>query len=76
MKDFYLSIKEELINKGLRFSQEYVDISGKNREIIYHAPKFLLFDENDTCMKKQGSFFDVTQIIGYIYVNSYIKKCL
>ena len=38
-KDFYLSIQEELLSKWLRFAEEYIDISGKDREIIYHARK-------------------------------------
>ena len=39
MKDFYLLIQEELVNKGLRFAQEYIDITSKDTEIIYHARK-------------------------------------
>ena len=38
-KDFYLSIQEKLLSKWLRFVEEYIDISGKDREIIYHARK-------------------------------------
>ena len=60
IKDFYPSIQEELLNKGLRFAQEYIDVTSKDREIIYHARKSLLFDGNDTWMKKQSGLFDVT----------------
>ena len=60
IKDFYPSIQEELLNKGLRFAQEYIDITSKDTEIIYHARKSLLFDEKDTWMKKQSGLFDVT----------------
>ena len=60
IKDFYPSIQEELLNKGLRFAQEYIDITSKDKEIIYHARKLLLFDEKDTWMKKQSGLFDVT----------------
>ena len=42
IKDLYPSIKEELQNKGLRFTQEYIDITSKDMEIIYHARKSLL----------------------------------
>ena len=45
VKDFYPSMQEELLNKGLRFVQEYIDITSKNTEIIYHARKSLIFDE-------------------------------
>ena len=47
IKDFYPSIQEELLNKGLRFAQEYIDITSKDTETIYHARKSLLFDEKD-----------------------------
>ena len=60
IKDFYPSIQEELINKGLRFAQEYIDITSKDTEIIYHACKSLLFDEKDTWVKKQSGLFGVT----------------
>ena len=52
-KNFYPSIQEELLNKGLRFAREYIDITSKDSEIIYHTCKSLLFDEKDTWMKKQ-----------------------
>ena len=60
IKDFCPSIQEELLNKGLRFAQEYIDITSKDTENIYHARKPLLFDERNTTMKKQGGLFDVT----------------
>ena len=53
IKGFYPLIQEELLKKGLRFAQGYIDITSKNMEIIYHARKSLLFDEKDTWMKKQ-----------------------
>ena len=61
IKDFYLSIQEELLNKELRFAKEYIDITSQDTEIIYHARKSLLFDEQkDTWMKKQSGLLDVT----------------
>ena len=59
-KDFYLLIQEELLNKRLRFAQEYIDINRKDMEIIDHARKSLLVDEKDTWMEKQSGLFDVT----------------
>ena len=41
-------------------AQGYIDVTGKDTEIIYHVLKLLLFDEKDTWMKKQSSLFDVT----------------
>ena len=60
IKDFYPWTQEKLLNKGLRFAQEYIDVTSKDTEIIYHARKSLLFDGNDTWMKKQSGLFDVT----------------
>ena len=48
IKDFYPLIQEELLKKGLRFGQEYIDVTIKDRKIIYHARKSILFDRNDT----------------------------
>ena len=39
IKDFYQSIQEELLNKGLRFAQEYIYITSTDTEIIYHVRK-------------------------------------
>ena len=41
-------------------AQEYIDITSKDTEIIYHVLKLLIFDEKDTWMKKQSSLFDFT----------------
>ena len=60
VKDFCPLIQEELLNKGLIFADEYIDMSGKDRETIYHARKSLLFDKKDTWMRKQSGLFDVT----------------
>ena len=42
------------------FAQEYIDIAGKDREIIYHAHNSLLFDEKDTWKKMSSGLFDIT----------------
>ena len=60
IKYFYPSIQNELLNKGLRFSQEQIDVTSKDTEIICHARKSLLLDEKDTWMKKQSGLLDVT----------------
>ena len=83
IKDFYPWTQDELLNKGLRFAQEYIDVTSKDTEIIYHARKSLLFDGNDTCMKNQSGFFDVTmgvydgaevcELVG-TYMLSFISK--
>ena len=48
IKDFYPSKQEELLNKVLRFTEEYIDIISKDTEIIHHTRKSLLFDEKNT----------------------------
>ena len=59
MNNFYPPIQEGLLNKGLRFSQEYIDITNKDAEIIYHARKSLLFNEKDTWRKDPIGFLNV-----------------
>ena len=76
-RDFYPSIQEEFLNKGLRFTQEYIDITSKDMKVICHARKSLLFDQKDTWMKKQSGLFDVTMGAyddAEVYVISYIRK--
>ena len=46
IKDFYPSIQETLLNKRLRFAQEYIDITSRDKKIIYHARKSLLFENH------------------------------
>ena len=62
IKDLYPSIQDKLLNKELRFSQEYIDITSKNTETICHARESLLLDEKETWMKKQSGLFDVTMV--------------
>ena len=59
IKDFYPTITQELITKSLKFAGEQVQISNDDRKVIYHAGKFLLFNEGGTWMKKDG-LFDMT----------------
>ena len=59
IKDFCPSIQEQLLNKGLRFAQEDIDVTSKDTEIIYHGRKSQLFDGNETWMKKQSGLFNV-----------------
>ena len=59
IKYFYPLIPEELLPKGLKFAQEYIDVASKDTEIIYLAQKSLLFDGYDRRMKKQRGLFVV-----------------
>ena len=60
IKDFYPSIKEGLLNKALNFAGTHVNISKEDKDIIYHARKSLLFNNNEEWVKKEGNTFDVT----------------
>ena len=60
IKDFYPSIKEELLQKAINFANKHVRIKKSDKDIIYHARKSLLFNNKDTWMKKEGNTFDVT----------------
>ena len=59
IKDFYPSITETLLRNAMNFAKRHTNVSKKDIELIYHARKSLLFNENDTWMKKEG-LFDVT----------------
>ena len=59
IKDFYVSIMQDLLNKALNFASEYIYISKYNINVINHGRKSLLFDGSNTWIKKQGGLFDV-----------------
>ena len=59
-KDFYPSIKEELLIEALEFAKQHVTIKSKDRETIFHARKSLLYNEGEPWIKKQSNSFDVT----------------
>ena len=54
VKEFYPSIKEPLLEKAFKFAEEYIDIPTKDKAIIKHAQKSLLFNKNETWMKKDS----------------------
>jgi len=60
IKDFYPSIKEKLLNNALQFASSITPIKEKDKEIIHHSRKSLLFNNGETWMKKEGNLFDVT----------------
>ena len=51
--DFYPSITEELLNKAIIFAKNTVHITDKEFEIIMHAKKSLLFNEDSSWVKMQ-----------------------
>ena len=60
IKDFYPSIKEDLLIEALEFEKQHVTIKPKDRETIFHARKSLLYNEGEPWIKKQSNSFDVT----------------
>ena len=60
IKDFYPSIKELLLKQSLDFAEKHIKISTEDKAIIKHARKFLLFNKQQTWIKKESGLFDVT----------------
>ena len=59
IKDFYPSIKESLLREALNFAKLHTAVKKKDIETVFHARKSLLFDKQNTWIKKDGGLFDV-----------------
>ena len=60
IKDFYPSIKEDLLIEALEFAKQHVTIKSKDRETIFHAIKSLWYNKGEPWIKNQSNNFDVT----------------
>ena len=60
VKDFYPSIKENLLKEALDFARLHTTVSSGDVDVILHARKSLLFNEDHVWIKKNGGLFDVT----------------
>ena len=60
IKEFYPSIKEQLLKEALDFANSYVNKSENDKNIINYARKPLLFDKQQTWIKKASRLFDIT----------------
>ena len=60
IKDFYPSIKESLLKQSLDFAEKYKKVSSEDKDIIKHARTSLLFNKQQTWIKKESGLFDVT----------------
>ena len=60
IKEFYPSIKECLLKNAINFTEQHTEISEKDKAIIFHARKSLLFNGQHVWIKKEGGLFDVT----------------
>ena len=52
IKDFYLLVSKELLTDVLIFAKTIINLDDHDRKIIYHSLKSLLFNQEQTWMKK------------------------
>ena len=60
IKDFYPSISKELLTDALTFAETIINLDDQDKKIIYHSRKSLLFNQEQTWMKKGNDLFDVS----------------
>ena len=60
INDFYLSIKEVLLHKAIQFAKEQVSITRKDKEVIFHARKSVLYNNRELWVREESGSFDVT----------------
>lgn len=60
VKDFYPSISETLLKEALNFAKQHTQVTKNDLDVIMHARKSLLFNEDHVWIKKEGGLFDVT----------------
>ena len=61
--EFYPSISEELLDKAIKFSRQYIDVNEEEIKIVKHAAKSVLFSDGVVYKKnrkKEESLFDIT----------------
>ena len=52
IENFYPSIKEDLLKKAINFASRRVEVKKEEKEIVFHARKSLLFNKEETWIKK------------------------
>ena len=60
VKDFYPSITEKLLTNAINFAERVLYIDEKEKQIIAHALKSLLFNNGESWIKQANKLFDVT----------------
>ena len=60
IKDFYPSISRELLTNALTLAETIINLDDHDKKIIYHARKSLLFNQEQTWMKKESDMFGVS----------------
>ena len=56
IEQYYPSITEELLIKSLNFAQKYIQITGKEMDIILQSRRTFLFKDQQPWTKKKGNF--------------------
>ena len=59
MEDFYPSIPKELLTDALTFTETIINLDDHDKKIIYHSCKSILFNQEQTWIKKGSDLFDV-----------------
>ena len=65
IKDFYASVLKELLTNALTFAETIINLDDHDKKIIYHSHKSLLFNQEQTGMKKGSHMFDVSMSAYY-----------
>ena len=60
LREFYPSITENLHKKVLTFAEAHTHLPDDDKAIIHHARKSLLFNDQQTWIKRDSGLFDVT----------------
>ena len=60
IKDFYPSILKEILTDTLTFVEAIIKLDGQDKKIKYDSFKSLLFNQEQTWMKKEGELFAVS----------------
>ena len=60
MKDFYPSIKDNLLCEAIRFTRRYTSIANNGIEKIFHARELFRNNKDQPRLKKQNKYFHVT----------------
>ena len=60
IREFYPSITENLLKKALTFPKAYTHLSDDDKAISHDARRSLLFNDQETWIKRDSGLFDVT----------------
>ena len=58
IREFYPSITENLLKKALTSAKAHTHLSDDDKAIIHHATKSSLFNDPQTCIKRDSALFD------------------